>query len=220
MTLSKLACTLALAASALLALPVMAQHDAPAQPEAHAPAAGQDAHAGGHDVPKAGVLPSAAQGIMPMVVSLVVFGLVLAVLSGKVWPVIAKGLQDREEKIRNAIEEAEMARTQAKDALEQYQKSLADARAEAQKMLEQTRAQQQALAAELKAKADKDANELRERARRDIDAAKRAAVSEIYTHAANLGTMIAGKVLKRSVNESDTNGLVEESLRQLESAQS
>lgn len=218
MTLSKIACTLALAASAFFAVPVMAQHDAPAQPAAHAPAAGQEDHAGGHDVPKAGVLPSTAQGIMPMLVSLVVFGLVLAVLSGKVWPVISKGLKDREDKIRSAIEEAEMARTQAKDALEQYQKSLADARAEAQKMLEQTRAQQQALAAELKAKADKDANELRERARRDIDAAKRAAVSEIYSHAANLGTMIAGKVLKRSVNEGDTNVLVEESLRQLESA--
>ncbi|NBW89583.1 MAG: hypothetical protein EBR51_06680 [Gammaproteobacteria bacterium] len=51
--------------------------------------------------------------------------------------------------IREEIESAEMARKQAKDALEQYQQSLAQARAEAQKMLETTKAQQTALAAEL-----------------------------------------------------------------------
>lgn len=221
MKLRTLACTLALAAAATLSSNALAQHAEPPAKTVEGvktEAAHAGEHAAGH-APEAGVLPTVEQGIAPMVVSLVVFGLVLAVLSAKVWPVITKGLKEREDKIRTAIEEAELARQQAKDALEEYQTSLANARAEAQKMLEQTRQQQQALATELKAKAEKDATEMRDRARVDIENAKRAAVAELYNHAASLGTTIAGKILQRTVTPADTANLVEESLRQLEASQ-
>jgi F-type H+-transporting ATPase subunit b len=161
-------------------------------------------------------MPNVKQGLYTGVTALVVFGIVFAILSMKVWPTIAKALDERANKIREEIDAAEMARKQAKDALEQYQKSLADARAEAQKMLESTRAQQQALAAELKAKSEAELSAMRDRARQDIEAAKRAAVAEVYNQAANLGAMIASKVLQRNVSAGDTNVLVEESLRQLE----
>lgn len=167
----------------------------------------------GHE--KAGVVPTIEQGIAPMIVSLVVFGVVLAVLSVKVWPMVVKGLQDREHKIREEIEAAEMARKQAKDALEEYQQSLAKARADAQKMIEAARAQQSALAAELKAQADAELGQLRDRARKDIEAARRAAVAEVYAEASNLATMIASKVLKRNVSGGDTQALVDESVKQL-----
>lgn len=174
---------------------------------------------GGHGdhIETAGVLPTVAQGIVPMLVGIIVFVVVLAVLSLKVWPAILKGLKDREEKIRNEIESAELARKQAKDALEQYNKSLAEARAEAQKLLDQTRAQQAALAAELKAKADVELSALREKAMKDIAAAKQAAVSEIYAEAANLASAVAGKILKREINPADQRRLVEESIAQLKS---
>src|SRR5262249_25875987 len=161
---------------------------------------------------KGEVVPSLAQGLMPAIVTIVVFSIVLAVLGTKVWPTIAKGLSDRENKIRQEIESAEQARRDAKAALDQYQKSLADARAEAQKMIEATRAQQATLAAELKAKADVELNQMRERALKDIEAAKRAAVSEIYSHSTGLATAMASKILKRTVTPGDTQQLVEESL--------
>ncbi len=170
-----------------------------------------------HAIDKAGVVPTVQQGIVPMLVGIIVFVVVLAVLSLKVWPAILKGLKDREDKIRTEIESAEFARQQAKDALEQYNKSLAEARAEAQKMLDQTRAQQVALAAELKAKADAELTVLREKAMKDINAAKQAAVGEIYAEAANLASMVAGKILKREINANDQRRLVEESLSQLQS---
>jgi F-type H+-transporting ATPase subunit b len=173
---------------------------------------------GGHsEIEKAGVVPTVEQGIVPMLVGIIVFVVVLAVLSLKVWPAILKGLKDREEKIRNEIESAELARRQAKDALEQYNKSLAEARAEAQKLLDQTRAQQAALAAELKAKADAELSALREKAMKDITAAKQAAVSELYAEAANLASAVAGKILKREINPADQRRLVEESIAQLRS---
>jgi F-type H+-transporting ATPase subunit b len=164
------------------------------------------------------IVPPAAQGLVPAIVTLVVFSLVLAVLAVKVWPIIAKGLADREGKIRQEIESAEQARRQATEALEQYQKSLADARAEAQKMIDATRAQQAGLAAELKAKSEIELNQLRERALKDIESAKRAAVQELYTHSTTLATQMASKILRRTISPSDTQQLVEESLSQLQTA--
>jgi len=186
-----------------LAVPVFAA------PESH------DAHGHAAHPAPAGAIPNLQQGVVPMIVSIVVFVVVFLILANKVWPTIVKGLKDRENKIREEIESAEMARQQAKDALEQYQQSLAQARSEAQKMLETTRQQQSAMAAELKAKADRELADMRDRAMRDIDAARRAAVAEIYSQQAALAANIAGKILRREINAGDNQRLVEESLAQL-----
>lgn len=169
---------------------------------------------GGHETLTA--LPSVNQGIVTGVTALIVFILVFAVLGVKVWPAIAKGLDERAGKIRDEIAAAEAARKQAKDALAQYEKSLAEARAEAQKMLEKTRAQQLALADELKAKADVELNAMKERARRDIEAAKKQALQEIYSATAAAATSIAAKILRREVNAKDQQRLIEESMGELQ----
>jgi F-type H+-transporting ATPase subunit b len=163
-------------------------------------------------------ISDAKAGVFTAVTALVVFCLVFAVLATKVWPVISKALDERAGKIREEIEAAEMARQQAKDALEQYQQSLSQARAEAQKMIESTKAQQAALAAELRAKSEVELNQLRERAMRDIETAKRAAVTEIYNQYTTTAAAMASKILKRSITAQDTDRLVEESLQQLQSA--
>jgi F-type H+-transporting ATPase subunit b len=181
-------------------------------------AADEAAHAGHADPGKAGVLPSIQQGIVPMIVTLVVFSVVFAVLAAKVWPAISKGLKDREDKIRSAIEEAELAQEQAKAALEQYERNLAQARAEAQKMLDDAKSQQQAIAAELKAKAEVELNGMREKAKRDIESAKAAAVIELNGYAANLATDMARKILKREVSGGDQQRLITESLAELQTA--
>jgi F0F1-type ATP synthase membrane subunit b/b' len=85
-------------------------------------------------------------------------------------------------------------------------------------MLEKAKSQQQALADELRAKADAELTALRDRARRDIDAAKRAALAEIYDQAASAATAIAGKILKREVNARDQQRLVEETVGELQAA--
>lgn len=165
---------------------------------------------------KASILPSKEQAIVPAIVTLVTFGLAFGVLSTVVWPKIVKALQDRENKIKDEIEAAEMARAQAKDALEEYQRSLAQARAEAQRMIDQARAQQAAVSAVLKAKADLELAAMREAATRDIENAKRAAVSELYRTSADLAATLAGKILMRNITADDHQSLIAESLGQLE----
>lgn len=217
--------TLAVPATFALAQDSHGGQDAHGAPDTHAgETLGEELHdvgamhGAGHE--EVGAIPSVKQGVVTGLTAVVVFSLVLAVLMAKVWPAIARGLDEREAKIKGEIEAAAAARKQAAEALESYQQNLAEARAESQKMLEETRAQQQKLAADLKAKADAELTEMRDKARRDIEAAKRAALNEIYADAANLATAVAGKILSREVSAADNQRLVEESLNELQAASS
>ena len=79
--------------------------------------------------------------------ALVVAAFAFTILMWKVWPVITKGLDERNDKILNEIKAAEDARSQAKQALSDYEKSLADAREEATRTIAEARAEAQRLAA-------------------------------------------------------------------------
>ncbi len=175
----------------------------------HASGSGHEAHE------PVGAIGTIQQGAVVGITALVVFIVVLIVLSLKVWPTISKGLDERAHKIRNSIEEAEMAQKQAKQALEQYERNLASARAEAQKMLDDAKLQQLAIAADLKAKSDVELAQLRDKAKRDIDSAKAAAIAEIHAHATSLATAMASKILKREINAGDQQKLIQESLQEM-----
>jgi len=170
------------------------------------------AAAAGEHIDQAGVLPTPAQGIIPGVVSLVVFVVVFGLLSVMVWPKISKALDERANKIKSEIEAAEAARMTAKAALDEYQASLSQARAEAQKMIAEAKAQQQVQFAEMKAKNDAELAAAKAKAIAEIDAAKKAALAEVYTQTATLATTVAGKILQREVSSADQGRFVSEAL--------
>lgn len=156
--------------------------------------------------------------IVTWIVAIVVFVAALTIAKVGIWPKITEALDARDEKILSEIKGAEDARIRADEALKDYEKSLAEARAEANELIEKTKAEQSRLAAQLRAESEAELNDLRSAARRDIDAAKRAAVAEVYAEAANIGTAIASKILEREVNADDHRRLVEETLNEIGSS--
>lgn len=193
--------------------PAAVEHAAQAHDDhSHGAAA---AHGDDHGHEALSALPSPKQGVVTGLTAILVFLVVLAVFATKVWPTMVKGLEDRSNKIRDEIQSAEMARKQAKDALEQYEASLKDARAEAQKMLEKARAQQQVLLDEMKQKNEAELVVMREKARRDIEAAKKEALADIYSQAGDLASTAASKILRREVNAGDTRRLMDETMTEL-----
>lgn len=151
---------------------------------------------------------------VPFVAALVIFGIVFFVLARFVWPKILGGLEDRANKIRSEVFAAEELRKAAAEEKKQFERSLADARAESARIIEQTKAEQSRLAADLRAKAEVELNAMRDEAKATIEAAKRAAINEIYAETATLATSVAGKILRREVNADDQRRLVEESVSQ------
>ena len=82
--------------------------------------------------------------IMPATNELIYGGLAFLVLLGVLWkfgvPAASRMMTERADKIRNSLDEAERAKTEAETILAEYQRQLADARAESARIVEEARA--------------------------------------------------------------------------------
>jgi F-type H+-transporting ATPase subunit b len=193
-----------------------APHATPAHPgpEAHALDA-HDPHAdpGGAEAHEQPGLLSVDYG--SAVWTIVLFLVLLTILGKFVWPHVLKGLQDRENKLRQDLEHAEAAAKQAQATLNQYQAKLTQANEEVRRLIEQGREDAQKIAAQLRQQAQAEIDQARQRAQSDIRVAKEQALNEIYEQAAELATTAAGRILQRQMNAEDHRRLVQESLAQL-----
>jgi len=149
-----------------------------------------------------------------MVWTIVIFLGFFALLAFGVWPKILGALKGREEKQLHDLRSAEMAAKEAQTTLEQYRQQLADARKEAQQIIEQSRKDAQMIASQLKADTEKDIATLRKQAHSDIHSAKEQAVSELADHAAELATLVAGKILGREISPQEHRELIQKSVNQ------
>ena len=153
--------------------------------------------------------------IYQAVAAAIVFIVVLVVLKKAAWGKILEGLQDRENKIRKDLVDAQTAAKEANATLKQYQAKLDKAQSEARSIIEQSRTEAQKLATQMKQKAQDEATHLRQRAESEIIAAKEQAVAQIYAETATLATNIAGRILKREITETDQRQLVDDALGEL-----
>ena len=185
----------------LLAGPVMAA----------APANGEP-----HGDPQLIAKPSA--GIVPALTTLAIFVLLLIVLGKFAWGPIVVGLKAREDKIRKDIADAEAARARAEATLAEYNTQLATAEGKIRDMMSKASADAEKVTTNLRMQAQQEAEEIKERSTREIDAARKAAVADIYAQAADLSTKVAEKILRRNLNADDQRDLVNQSLEQLQTA--
>ena len=89
--------------------------------------------------------------------NLVIFLCVLAILSKFVWPSVLGGLQAREEKIREDLQAAEKANSDAKALLADYQAKLDEAASQVQTMLADARRDADAAGQKIVAEAKEEA---------------------------------------------------------------
>jgi len=158
--------------------------------------------------------------VLPAVTAVVVFLVAFVFLYLKVWPIIIKGLDERNAKILGEIKAAEDARKQAKAAQMEFEKRLTEAREEATRLIAEARSEAQRQAEVLRAKMEEETQERLTRATAEIEGAKRQAILEVHDRAVSLASQIAGQILKREIktNPDDQQRLVEESLQQLVSS--
>lgn len=202
---------------AAFGLPALAAPEVEKADHAHpaaASTAGDHGHAAGD--PEASLLRGTSEGLITGITTLVVFVGLVAILGKFAWGPIAKGLEDRENKIRRDIEEAEAARARAEATLKEYQAQLATAEAKVRDLLTRASADAEQIATNIRMSAEKEAAEKKDSALRDIDLARRDAVRQVGEQAAVLATNVAEKILRRNLNADDQRDLVATSLEQLQ----
>ena len=204
--------------------PVAAADTHPAATDTHA-ATGEAAHgaaadhATGHEKPE--LLPDPTSGAtwFQALWVVIIFLALLAILYPTAWKNVLAGLKQREARIRQDIAEAEAARKRAEGTLTAYNQQLATAEGQVRDILAKAQQDAEKIGTTMKMQAQQEAEEIKERATRDIEAARKAALSDIYAQAADLSTNIASKILRRNLNADDQRDLVDSSLRQFETVE-
>lgn len=132
----------------------------------------------------------------------------LPVMWKMVYGPITKALEDRDQKVEDAIAAAEVARQQAEQQMAAAKQELDKARAESKRMVEEATARAERQAAEAARAADERAKIELQKARDAITAEKRAALQEIRMVAVDLTIAATGKLLHHGVDDAVSRRLV------------
>ncbi|MHC4444204.1 MAG: F0F1 ATP synthase subunit B [Planctomycetota bacterium] len=147
--------------------------------------------------------------------TLLIFIVVIAVLGKYAWGPLLRGLQQREDFIRESLSSAKHDREEAESRLAEYEQKLTKAEEDASAVLEAGRREGDKLKREIEEQARSSAEQMVERAKREINVARDDALKELYGQASELAMGMAGNMLKRQLTPEDDKKLIQEALAEL-----
>jgi F-type H+-transporting ATPase subunit b len=147
--------------------------------------------------------------------TLLIFGIVVAVLYKFAWPNILGAVEKREAHIRELLEGAERDRAEAAALAAENRRVIEETRARTHDAINEARGQAEAMRAEVMEAARREQQELLERARRDIAAEREVALDSVRRDAVELSIRAAEKLVRRSLDAEDNRRLVREFLGQV-----
>ncbi|MDO6743394.1 F0F1 ATP synthase subunit B [Tenacibaculum soleae] len=144
---------------------------------------------------------------------LVILSVLIFLLAKFAWKPILSSLNDREEGIQNALDEAENARKELQNLQADNDKLLKEARAERDSMLKEARDIKESIIAEAKEEAQEQTSIMIENAKATIKQEQQAAIAELKKNVAELSIGIAQSVVKKELTSQGNHlKLVEEML--------
>jgi F-type H+-transporting ATPase subunit b len=184
--------------------------------EDHSPAteAGEHATEGGHG----GV--EAPNPIIPATNELIwgglSFAILFALMAWKLFPMVKKTMDARADRIREDLDAATQARSEAEGILAEYQRQLADAKNEANRIIEEARQTADQLRRDLMTRAEAEVADLRARNREEIEAAKARTMAELRSEVSGLAIDLAEKVVAQNLDRQTNTALVERFIAEVE----
>jgi F-type H+-transporting ATPase subunit b len=151
-----------------------------------------------------------------MIWTIVCFLIVLFVLKKYAFGPIQKVIDERRERIRRALDEADNARDEARRLLEEHRKLIGQARSEAEEILSEARQVGKAMQQRVKEETEADRQRRLEETKRQIEAETRRALEAIRAEVADLSLIAAEKVTRKALDSSDQRRLIDEAIRELD----
>jgi len=147
--------------------------------------------------------------------TIVTFVCLAAVLGRFAWKPLLSMLKEREDKIRNALEEADRARTEAAELLKQNEKNLARAAEEYQKIIREGKALAEKIQEEIMVKTKQQAQQELKQAAEEIQRNVEAAKLQLRTEVADLAIKATEKILEETLDEKRQKKLADSVINQL-----
>jgi F-type H+-transporting ATPase subunit b len=151
-----------------------------------------------------------------MIWTLICFGIVFFVLKRFVFGPVQGAIDARRERIRQAIEEADRARAEARKLLEEHRQMLAGARGDAEQILAEARRIADAQRERLRDELEADRQRRLEETTNQIEAETRRALEQIRAEVAELALAATGKVTGKVLTDDDHRRLIEEAISELD----
>jgi F-type H+-transporting ATPase subunit b len=166
-------------------------------------------------------LPLAANALIQvtpglMIWTIVCFGISLYVLKRWAFGPIQKTIDERRERIRQAIGEADKAREEARGLLEEHRKLIGRAKSDAEEILAEARKVAEANERRMRDETEADRQRRLEETRRQIEAETRRALEQIRAEIADLSLLAATKVTRKALDDEDHRRLIEEAVGELD----
>ena len=149
-----------------------------------------------------------------LLVYLVNFTILLAILYVVGYKPILRILNQRTERIRGSLEEAERIRTESQERQEEMKKELDQARQEGQVLITQARELADRYRDEERQKAKEEAETFLTRARGDIERERDNAIEEVRQQFADLSIAAAERVVERSLDRDAHREVIEKVLQE------
>lgn len=126
-----------------------------------------------------------------------------------------KMLQDRKDKIKNELDDAQSNMEQAARLKEEYEAKIRDIDKEAEEILSDARKRALENENEIIAKAKDEASRIMERARTEAQLEKQKMADEVKQEMISIAAMMAGKAVASSMNAEIQDSLVNETLKEI-----
>lgn len=151
-----------------------------------------------------------------LIAGLIAFAIIFFVVWKWVLPKVDEMLEARQQAITGQLTEAENAKQEAENLLDDYKAQLASARGEANRIVDDARQTADGLKSDIVSKAESEAAEIARKARDEAAAEKDRVAGQIRDEVAALSLDVAQKVVAESVDESAQRALVDRYIDELE----
>ena len=148
--------------------------------------------------------------------TILTFLVLVGLLAKFAWGPLLEALERRRAAIARSLEDAQKARQELERLQRESAEMLRQARVEAESIVSRSRSDAEALREELKQKSRAEAAAIVKNAEKQIQMETARAVQQIRNETVDLSVAIASKILKRQVSKEDHEGLIEDTLKQVE----
>ena len=151
-----------------------------------------------------------------MIWTLICFAITFFVLRRFAFGPIQKTIDERRDRIRAAVDEADKARDEARELLEQHRQLIADAKGEAADILADARKVADAQIERVKEEAEVDRARRLEETKRQIDAETKRSLDMIRSEVADLTLEATARVTGKVLDAEDQRRLIDEAIAELD----
>jgi F-type H+-transporting ATPase subunit b len=151
-----------------------------------------------------------------MIWTIVCFLITLFVLKKYAFGPIQSMLDERRDRIRRAIEEAEKARAEARSLLEEHRALIAQARGQGEQILAEARKVADAQRQRVKEETEADRQRRLEETKRQIEAETQRALQQIRSEVAELTLIATTKVTGKVLDDADHRRLIDDAIQDLD----